>query len=155
MLGSLFCFAVEGLGLDDGAVDFSAADDVIAGAGFHFEDEKSAFVMYQGGVGGYGCAKGDGLQVIYFDARAYCDRAGGECGLHGVRGGDFHHSDHGGSRKYGRQTGIVMRDCPFERDDLFDAGLEANLRCGMRRRGFDGQTGRRSALGSLTGFFLH
>jgi hypothetical protein len=96
-----FGLCLEFGGFDDGAEDAAGADDVFAGAGDRFEDEEAAFVSGEARVSADVGADGGCFQVVDFDPGADGDGSGRYVVAHSLRGGHFHHSDHGGSGEDG------------------------------------------------------
>src|SRR5580658_6295637 len=138
-------FCLELGGLDDGAENAAATDDVFAGAGDGFEDEEAAFVSGETRVSADIGSDRGGFQVVNFDSCADSDGAGREFVADSLRGGYFHHSDHGGSGKDSGQARVVILDGPFEGNGELDCGFEADTR----------QIGLGGGGGFRFGFFLH
>ncbi len=137
-------FGLERFVVDDGAKNFAAADNGVAGARFDFEGEKAAILSNQASRRDDARAGCDGFQVIDFDACADGDKSGRKMRANGAGRGAFHHADHRGSGKDGRQSGIERGKRPFAGNDFFKPAFEAQ---GKLRR--SGPFGRGHRAGSL------
>jgi hypothetical protein len=124
---------------DDGAVDLSAADEQVLGAGFHFEYQEPSFVSDEPCGRLHGGALWDGFQMVDGNTRADADCAWRQMILDGFCRGDFHEADHRGRGENRGKVWIVCGDGPLKFHDALDSGVEILWKVRkrvLRRSGF-------------------
>jgi len=110
---------------NDGSMDSPAPNQMIARAGFHFENHEAPLVLHQPRGRLNGSSFRYRFQMVHFDPRANGNRSSRQVRLNRLRSRYFHHPDHRWRRKHGRQLRVVMSESPFSRDYFVHHGLKA------------------------------
>ncbi len=109
--------------IDDCSEYAAAPDDMLTGTRFNFENQETPLISNELGPSAHRGAWGDGLQVVYLNARAHGDDARRQFRQNGQHGGVLHQANHRRSGKDRRQSRIDMLDGPLWRDHSFDGGF--------------------------------